>query len=216
MLLPGLAALELGDFRAAGVRLRISIERADVTSGGEYLIIYAYSISDPGDPGAINRGLRFLAPLSILALRHHLREAGSDKQVGGAGVYLVRNPRMIKRGGYFALKPLQAPRKSLVSPQRPLFSGQRQYGFLPEANFEKELEQAEWRVGRIDELVRQGRFNPPLCAVKDQICPNCAFSRICRKDQLRLDKIYTAVDEQQLYKPRRKIELPECELELEA
>lgn len=212
---PYLAGLELGDFQAAGVPVRIAIQRADITSGGEYLIIYAYSISDPGDPGGINKGLRFQAPLMILAMRRYLQQKGLDKQVGGCGTYLVRNPRMIKRGGYFALQKLQASRRAQVSPERPLFSGQRQYGFLPAASFEQELEETARRVGRIDELIRKGRFNPPLCAVRDQICGNCAFSRICRKDQLRLDRIYTAIDGEQLYKPRRRVELAAPELESE-
>ncbi len=122
---------------------------------------------------------------------------------------------MIKRGGYFALQQLQASRRKQVSPEQPLLSGQRQYGFLPLKHFEQELEETDRRVGRIDELIRKGRFNPPLCTVKDQTCMNCAFTRICRKDQLRLDKIYTAIDDRELYKPRRKIELAEPELEPE-
>lgn len=212
---PYLAGLDFNDFKAAGIPVKIVIERADITSNGEFLIIYAYSISDPGNLGGINKGLRFQAPLMILALRSYLQKKGLDKQVGGAGVYLVRNPRMIKRGGYFALQQLQASRRKQVSPERPLFSGQRQYGFLPAVHFEQELEETDRRVGRIDELIRKGRFNPPLCAVKDQTCVNCAFTRICRKDQLRLDKIYTAIDDQELYKPRRKIEIAEPELEPE-
>ena len=212
---PCLAGLELSDFQAAGIPVRIAIERADITSNGRFLIIYTYSISDPGNVGGINKGLRFQAPLMILALRSYLGEKGLDKQVGGAGVYLVKNPRMVKRGGYFALQQLQATRRTQVSPEQPLFSGQRQYGFLPLKRFEQELEETERRVGRIDELIRKGRFNPTLCAVKDQTCGNCSFTRICRKDQLRLDKIYTAIGEEELYKPRRKIELAEPESEPE-
>ena len=212
---PYLAGLDFSDFKAAGIPVKIAIERADITSNGEFLIIYAYSISDLGNLGGINKGLRFQAPLMILALRSYLQKKGLDKQVGGAGVYLVRNPRMIKRGGYFALQQLQASRRKQVSPEQPLLSGQRQYGFLPLKHFEQELEETDRRVGRIDELIRKGRFNPPLCAVNDQTCVNCAFTRICRKDQLRLDKIYTAIDDQEFYKPRRKIELAESEMEPE-
>ena len=210
---PYLAGLDCGDFKAAGIPVRIAIERADITFDGEFLIIYAYSIADLGNLGRINKGLRFQAPLMILALRDYLQKKGLDTQVGGAGVYLVRNPRMIKRGGYFALQQLQASRRKHVNTEQPLFSGQRQYGFLPAVHFERELEETDRRVGRIDALIRKGRFNPPLCAVKDQTCMNCAFTRICRKDQLRLDKIYTTVDDQEIYKPRRKIELSELETE---
>ncbi len=210
---PYLAGLDFSDFKAAGIPVKIAIERADITTNGKFLIIYAYSISDMGHLGGINKGLRFQAPLMILALRGYLQKKGLNTQVGGSGVYLVRNPRMIKRGGYFALKQLQASRRKQVSPEQPLFSGQRQYGFLPAVHFELELEETDRRVGRIDEFIRRGRFNPPLCAVKDQTCMNCAFTRICRKDQLRLDKIYTAVDDQEIYKPRREIELSELEPE---
>ena len=126
--------------------------------------------------------------------------------MGGAGTYLVKNPRTIKRAGYFALKELQASKASKVSDITPIFSGQRRYGFLPEPNFEDELDNTVKRVGQITGMIHKGRFNPPLCSPKDQTCPNCQFLRICRKDQLRLDKLYTLLDEKQAYKPQRKME----------
>jgi len=188
------------------IPVNISIERVDMTSNHEFLVIFAFSISDSGYLNGIHKGLKFKLPLLVLALRDYLKEKSMNKQVGGAGVYLVKNPRMIKRGGYFALKRLQASRREKVSDEQPLYSGQRRYGFLPSANFEQELLKTGERVRHIDGLIRKGRFNPPLCAVKDQTCVNCSFIRICRKDQRRLDKIYTTVGDEEVYKPRRRME----------
>ena len=204
---PFLAGLSFGmrkEFRVKGLPLTIEIERVDRTSNNRYLIIYNFSISDPGYPEGIRRGLRFKLPLQILALREHAEKNGINKKVGGAGNYLIKNPRIIKRVGYFALKELQASRTSKVSDDKPLFSGQRRYGFLPEPNFEEELENTSMRVRQIAGLIQKGRFNPPLCSVKDQTCPNCQFTRICRKDQLRLDKLYNLVSGEEVYKPLRR------------
>ena len=203
---PYLTKLELGDFKVEDIPVNITVERVDITSNDKFLIIYNFSISDLGYLNGIHKGLKFKLPLMILALRDYLKDRGIDKRVGGAGTYLVRNPRMIKRGGYFALKRLQASRKGKVSDEQPLFSGQRRYGFLPSDNFEQELTETAERVRHINELIRRGCFNPPLCAVKDQTCLNCSFVRICRKDQLRLDRIYTLVGDEEVYKPRRRME----------
>ncbi len=194
------------ELRAMGIPIGIDIERVDITSDGRYLIIYNFSISGPEYIQGIRKGLRFKLPLQILALREHIKEKSIKKAVGGAGTYLVKNPRTIKRAGYFALKELQASKASKVSDITPIFSGQRRYGFLPEPNFEDELDNTVKRVGQITGMIHKGRFNPPLCSPKDQTCPNCQFLRICRKDQLRLDKLYTLLDEKQAYKPQRKME----------
>ncbi|HEB30781.1 MAG TPA: hypothetical protein ENI15_07890 [Spirochaetes bacterium] len=206
---PYLAKLSYGkreEFKVAGVPLNIDIERVDITSDSRYLIVYSFSICDHGYVQGIRKGLRFKLPLEVLALRAYVEKNNLNKTVGGAGTYLVKNPRNIKRGGYFALKELQATRTSKVSDSKPLFSGQRRYGFLPEPVFEKELENTASRVRQITGLIHRGRFNPPLCAVKDQTCLNCRFLRICRKDQLRLDKLYTLVDGDEVYKPLRRME----------
>ncbi len=203
---PFLAKLELRDFKVEDISVNIGIDRVDITLNNKFLIIYSFSISDLGYLNGIHKGLKFKLPLMVMALRDYLKDKGMDKKVGGAGVYLVKNPRMIKRGGYFALKQLQASKKVKISDERPLFSGQRRYGFLPSANFEQELTETAERVRHINTLILKGRFNPPLCAVKDQTCLNCFFIRICRKDQLRLDKIYTMIGDEEVYKPRRRME----------
>jgi ATP-dependent helicase/DNAse subunit B len=182
----------------------ITIARIDRTNDGKYLIIFNYSSADLGDVEKIGKGLRFDLPLQILALRQNLPD--KNKTVAGAGVCLVKSHRDLKRGGYFALKDLQATRRENVSEQTPIFSGQRKYGFLPAANFEQELQNVERRVAHIVDLIQRGRFHLPICSMKDQICPNCHFNRICRIEQLRVDKLYAQANPDETYKPLRKVE----------
>jgi len=211
LLSPHLADLVFSRNEATTLRLKdvpfdipITIARVDRTSDGKYLIIFNYSSADLGDVEKIGKGLRFDLPLQILALRQNLPD--KNETVAGAGVCLVKSHRDLKRGGYFALKDLQASRRENVSEQTPIFSGQRKYGFLPAANFEQELKNVEHRVAHIVDLIRRGRFHLPICSMKDQICPNCHFNRICRIEQLRVDKLYAQADEEETYKPKRKIE----------
>jgi hypothetical protein len=211
LLSPYLADLNFHDseaLRLAGVPFAIPlrIARADITPDNRHLIIFNYSVADLGDVEKIGKGLRFELPLQILALRQNLPAKDQEKTVSGAGVYLVKSHRDIKRGGYFALKDLQATRREKVDEQTPIFSGQRKYGFLPAANFEQEFEKVAQRVSHIVDLIHRGRFHLPICSVKDQICPNCHFARICRIEQLRVDKLYTQADEKETYKPLRRVE----------
>ncbi len=193
-------------FQMQGIPIDIEIERVEVTSNSEFLVIFNYSTSDFGDVEKIGKGLCFKLPLQILALRQHLASEEKNKTVAGAGVYLVKSYRNIKRGGYFALKDLQASREDKLSDATPILSGQRKYGFLPAANFEQELQTVQQRISHIVDLIHRGRFHLPICSVKDQICPNCHFSRICRKEQLRLDRLYMQVDGKETYKPLRRVE----------
>ena len=144
--------------------------------------------------------------MQIIALRQFLAEQNNDKIAVGAATYMVRNYRNIKRRGYFALKDLQASRASNVSVETPIFSAQRKYGFLPAANFEEELVAVSQRIKHIKNLINQGHFHLPICSAKDQICDNCYFIRICRKEQLRLDKLYMQLDGKNVYKPKRRLE----------
>ena len=211
LLSPHLADLVFSRNAATALRLKgvpfdipITIARVDRTYDGKYLLIFNYSSADLGDVEKIGKGLRFDLPLQILALRQNLSD--NEQTVAGAGVCLVKSHRDLKRGGYFALKDLQASRRENVSEQTPIFSGQRKYGFLPVANFEQELQNVERRVAHIVDLIRRGRFHLPICSMKDQICPNCHFNRICRIEQLRVDMLYAQADEQETYKPKRKVE----------
>ena len=211
LLSPHLADLVFSRNEAMALRLKdvpfdipITIARVDRTDDGKYLLIFNYSSADLGDVEKIGKGLRFDLPLQILALRQNMPD--NNQTVAGAGVCLVKSHRDLKRGGYFALKDLQASRRENVSEQTPIFSGQRKYGFLPAANFEQELQTVERRVAHIVDLIQRGRFHLPICSMKDQICPNCHFNRICRIEQLRVDKLYGQVDEEETYKPKRKVE----------
>jgi ATP-dependent helicase/DNAse subunit B len=191
-------------FMIQEIPLHLHIERVDSTLNDQFLIIFNYSIGDLGNVDKIGKGLQFKLPLQILALRRWLAVQNNSREVTGAGTYLVKNYRNIKRGGYFAIKDLQAPRKEAVSSDTPIFSGQRKFGFLPGANFEQELDRVQERIIKIKEQIEKGAFHLPLCAIRDQICDNCHFIRICRKEQLRLDKLYLQVDEKQVYKPLRR------------
>jgi len=192
-------------FQLNNIPIDIKIERVDITSDGRFLFIYNYSISDLGNVDKIGKGLSFKLPLQIIALRQYLAQHNRQPAVAGAGTYLVKNYRNIKRGGYFALKDLQATRKDKIEEATPVYSGQREYGFLPAGNFEPELKVIAGRILQIKNLIHRGRFHLPICTVKDQTCANCFFARICRKDQLRLDRLYTQADDLDVYKPRRRL-----------
>lgn len=187
------------------IPVNIEIDSVYATSNDKFLIIFNYSVADSGYLDGIHKGLRFKLPLQILALQDYVTRQKINKTVGGAGTYLVKNHRNIKRGGYFALKELQARSKNQLSDQVPIYSGQRKYGFLPEQNFYQELQIVRNRVLQIKNLIQRGRFHLPLCAPKEQICANCYFARICRIEQLRLDRLYTQVDGQETYKPLRRM-----------
>ncbi|MBC8184267.1 PD-(D/E)XK nuclease family protein [candidate division KSB1 bacterium] len=192
-------------FLLDNIPINIKIERVDKTKDGKFLLIYNYSIADFGNVEGIGKGLRFNLPLQIIALRDYLRRLKKEDKVAGAGIYLVRNYRNIKHGGYFAIKDLQATREEKVTEETPIISGQRKFGFLPAANFEEELDNVKKRVVHIKNLIQRGRFHLPICTVKDQTCANCYFTRICRKEQLRLDNLYLQLDEKDVYKPKRRL-----------
>lgn len=185
--------------------IEIELDRIDQTLDGKFLMIYNYTVGDLGRVEKIGKGLSFLLPLQILALQEYLKKNQRNIAVGGAGMYLIRNYRNIKRGGYFALKDLQATRKEKVNAELPIYSGQRKYGFLPAINFDEELNSIRERILHIHHQVQLGRFHLPLCAAADQTCQNCHFTRICRKEQLRQDKLYSTLSEKEVYKPLRRL-----------
>ncbi|MBN2010272.1 PD-(D/E)XK nuclease family protein [candidate division KSB1 bacterium] len=209
MLNPFLAKIESGINITTNqdqvISLKLTIDRVDRTKDGKYLILYNYSIADLGDVEGIGKGLKFKLPLQILALRDYVSHNQVQGEAVGAGTYLVKTYRNIKRGGYFALQDLQATRKEKVSDETPIYSAQRKFGFLPYANLQQELNQAQDRVNHIHNLIQRGRFHLTVSAMKDQICPNCHFWRICRKEQLRLDKLYSQIDKKDHYVPLRRL-----------
>jgi len=41
--------------------------------------------------------------------------------------------------------------------------------------------------------MHKGVFHLPLCFAAEQTCHNCSFARLCRKDQLRLEKLRNSI-----------------------
>ncbi len=167
----------------------INIDRIDLAPAADSLIIYNYSTAETGDVSKMLRGLRFDLPLALLYLVENTEIYCNGKSVGGAGVYLVKSPKQIKRGGYLAKEKLRAKFRDQVSDHEPLFSGQRE-GFWSDEEFDEKLQLIRETIFRIHRLMLTGVFHLPLCTEKDQSCSNCSFYRICRKDQLRLDRLY--------------------------
>ena len=169
--------------------IEITIDRIDLAPAADSLIIYHYSTAETGDVSKMLRGLRFDLPLALLYLVENTERYCNGKSVGGAGVYLVKSPKQIKRGGYLAKEKLRAKFRDQVSDQEPLFSGQRE-GFWSDEEFDEKLQLIREAILRIHRLMHTGVFHLPLCNEKDQSCTNCSFYRVCRKDQLRLDRLY--------------------------
>ncbi|MCK4542433.1 MAG: PD-(D/E)XK nuclease family protein [Spirochaetales bacterium] len=182
--------------------IKIAIDRVDVSETENISLAFAYSIADSGNVGSIFRGTGFKIPLMVLGLQKHHGSRSSGAPVKGAGIFLLKN-RNTRRCSYFACSEIRTRKREDVSPGKPLFSGQNN-GFLPEAAFRQEMEKVKQRITTIQHLMRKGRFNLPLCALRDRSCGNCYFKRICRMDQLRLDTMYYLVDENETYKPLRR------------
>jgi hypothetical protein len=192
---PYLANLHGGVTIGDELAVQVAIDRVDLTRAADYCLLFSYTTMDTGNPGKIFRGLRFDLPLMILWFSKYAAENGLPP-VAGAGLYLVKNPRNIKRGGYFAIKSVQASRQSTVSDERPIFSGQRE-GFVAAEDFPVILGRVKNRILRLHRLMRQGVFHLPLCREADQTCLNCSFGRLCRKDQIRLDRLRSRITDRE-------------------
>ncbi len=162
-------------FAINGIVYTLEIDRIDQTQDGRNLIIYYYNSADLGTVERIAKGLDFKLPLQIRALQSCIDELYPGKSLIGAGTYLVKSYRQIKKSSYFARKEFQAMRKDKVSLETPVFSGQRKYGFLPQANFKHEVDRIQQNITAIHRFIVDGRFHPPVCAEKDQTCFNCSF-----------------------------------------
>jgi hypothetical protein len=171
-----------------GPEISVEIDRVDQTRAGDHCILFQYTVAGTGSPGKILRGLRFDLPLMILLFLDYAVEKSLEIPVAGAGMYLVKSPKEIKRGGYFAKSGIRAFRQNYVSEQRPVFSGQRE-GFIDDPGFLPALEKIQEHLRKLYRLMKLGVFHLPLCSEADQICSNCSFGRVCRKDQLRLERL---------------------------
>ena len=83
--------------------VQVEIDRADLTQTGDYIVLFSYTTVDTGNPAKVFRGLRFDLPLAILLFADYAVEKGLKMPVAGAGMYLVKSPKTVKRGCYFAV-----------------------------------------------------------------------------------------------------------------
>ncbi len=180
----------------------VEIDRVDLAPWSGDYILYRYTTA-PGDPRRIVRGLRFDLPLMLMLFADYAsRElpaaaaagpgSGCSRPAAGAGLYLVKSPQQLQRRSYMVTDHLVAPRRHLVSKERPIFSGQR-HGLIEQEHFAGAIESIADHIRRLHRLMKKGVFHPPLCKEREQSCANCTFSRLCRKDQARLDSLCLAL-----------------------
>ena len=105
----------------SGLEIRVEIDRVDITRAADHLILFGYTTASTGSPGKILKGLRFDLPLAILWFSDYAAEQNLKIPVAGAGLYLVRTAKDIKRGGYFAKSSLRVSRQNNVSAAQPIF-----------------------------------------------------------------------------------------------
>jgi hypothetical protein len=188
LLSPYLAALA-GPVTLDGMpNVWVETDRVDLAEETGCLLPFIYTVAGAGDPGRIRRGLRFDLPLAIMLVMNYVVENKLNLTVAGAGLYQVKTAKTIRRGGYFAASEVRATRQANVSPQLPVFSGQRE-GLMERDKFAGALEKCREHILRLYRLMHKGVFHPPLCFAAEQTCHNCSFGRLCRKDQLRLEKL---------------------------
>ncbi len=172
------------------LHVNIPIDRVDLAPAISKLLLYHYSSAQRGDVSKTLRGLRFTLPLALVRLQKHAAEQLPGMHVGAGGIYQVTSPRAIRRGGYIGLNGIRSRRQNEVSPDKPIFSGQNNGFFKQEDDLQKFLELTLERTTTMHEKMKSGVYHLPLCAEKDQSCATCSFLRICRKEQLRLDRLY--------------------------
>ncbi|MDA8212706.1 MAG: PD-(D/E)XK nuclease family protein [Clostridia bacterium] len=172
--------------------VRVETDRVDLAGTTGSLLPFLYTSAGTGDPGKIRRGLRFDLPLAVLFCMDDVVQKHMNLSVAGAGLYQVKTAKTVRRGGYFAVSDIRSARQTSASPDRPVFSGQRE-GFLGREDFAQALEKCKSHILRLYRLMQKGVFHLPLCPAAEQTCHNCSFGRLCRKDQLRLEKLRNRV-----------------------
>ncbi len=178
------------------LEVRVQVDRVDRAGETGKVLAFLYTLVGDGNTARINRGLRFDLPLAALLCRQAFEEGTLPGPVAGAGYYQVKTARSIRRSGYFASSSIRAKRRDSTSPQVPVFSGSPT-GFLEEEEFLEPLEQVQAHILRLYRLMQRGVFHLPLCFAAEQSCRNCSFGRLCRKDQLRLEKMRKLLQEQE-------------------
>ncbi len=180
-----------------GLNIQVEIDRVDLAGATGYLLPLLYTMAGTRDPVKLRRGLQFDLPLAILLCMDYIAAKKIDRNVGGAGQYQVKTAKAIKRSSYFALECLRGKRQTDTSPGQPVFSGQRE-GFVSEGEFYQALDKIQGHIRFLYRLMQKGIFHLPLCLAKEQSCPNCSFGRLCRKDQLRLEKLKNNIKDDSL------------------
>ncbi len=171
-----------------GPRVHVTVDRVDRTIGKEALVAYRYTTGTLGNAAAIAGGLRFDLPLAVVFLQEYAARRRIALPAGGAGVYLVRSARELRRGGYFARADLRAARRDATSEDQPIFSGRRE-GFTEQNAFENIIEQVKARATALYRLMQTGVFHFSLGSSAERECRECAFRRICRRDALRAERL---------------------------
>jgi ATP-dependent helicase/DNAse subunit B len=171
-----------------GPEIHVEVDRVDVTAKEDYLICYLYTVNKDWNQNRIKRGLSFNLPLAVLSGMEYAEEKHLGQSVAGAGYYLVKTAKSIRRGGYFALKDIRTTRREGTSIHNPVFSGQRE-GFFEYPEFYDALKRIRKHMARLYSLMHEGVFHLPLCYDEEQTCSNCIFNRVCRKDQMLLEKL---------------------------
>ncbi len=180
-----------------GLKIQVEVDRVDLTGATGYLIPFLYTMAGTRDPAKLRRGLQFDLPLAILLCMDYIAAKKIGGNVGGAGQYQVKTAKAIKRNSYFAIDRLRAKRQADTNPDQPIFSGQRE-GFLSEDKFYQALDEIQGQIRLLYRLMQKGVFHLPLCLTKEQSCLNCSFGRLCRKDQLRLEKFKSNIKDDSL------------------
>ncbi|MCP4696540.1 MAG: UvrD-helicase domain-containing protein [Gammaproteobacteria bacterium] len=180
------------------------IDRIDVCEDNAYLIFMDYRVSHFPLMELVGKGLSFQLPLHWLALEEYAQEQGY--RLGAGGYYQVRSPKQIKHTGWFGREDIKSGSKSLGEGQV-LASRQRSFGFFTDSDLITQLNIFRQRILQVDRNISEGKFHPPLARDDNLPCQYCPYAKICRKDLLRLDKIYEHIDGEIFYKPLRFLDL---------
>ena len=171
-----------------GLRIWVEIDRIDLAPDTGCLLPFRYTLSDTGNAAGIRRGLRFDLPLMVSLLMEYIERHGLNYRAAGAGLYLVKSAKLIRRTGYFADSSIRASRQNSVNEHQPIFSG-RSEGFLELEVYLQALVRCREHLIKLYRLMQKGVFHLPLCHPVEQICATCAFGRVCRKEPLRLERL---------------------------
>ena len=184
------------------------VDRIDLCEDDNYLVFMDYRVGPFPPLELIGKGLSFQLPMQWLALEKYARANGYH--LGAGGYYQVRSPKQIKHAGWFGRETIKSGAKELKAGEV-LATRQRSYGFFGDEDLQEQLQLAQQRILQIDRNIGEGKFNLPLGRDDNLPCAYCPYAKICRKDTLRLEKIYAHIDGEVFYKPLRILRVIEGE-----